>query len=59
MDNDYIDLREHLLITVTKFYDDIGEEQRRIDEANKKVIRLILRTAYPGKPRLQNNGSGR
>jgi integrase len=30
---------------VTEFYDHIEEEQRRVDEANKKVIRLILRTA--------------
>lgn len=59
MDNDCIDLRKHLLITVTKFYDDIGEEQRRIDEANKKVIRLILRTAYPGRLQPQSTGSGR
>lgn len=29
---------------VTEFYDHIEEEQRRVDEANKKVIRLILRT---------------
>jgi len=29
---------------VTEFYDHIEEEQRRVDLANKKVIRLILRT---------------
>jgi site-specific recombinase XerD len=29
---------------VTEFYDDIAEEQRRVDIANKKVIRLILST---------------
>jgi integrase len=29
---------------VTEFYTDIEEEQRRVDIANKKVIRLILRT---------------
>lgn len=30
---------------VTEFYDHIEEEQRRVDIANKQVIRLILRTA--------------
>lgn len=29
---------------VTEFYTDIKEEQRRVDDANKKVVRLILRT---------------
>lgn len=29
---------------VTEFYDHIEEEQRRVDDANRKVIRLILRT---------------
>ena len=30
---------------VTEFYDHIEEEQRRVDAANKQVIRLILKTA--------------
>jgi integrase len=38
------------LPTVTEFYEDIGEEQRRVDQANKKVIRLILETKYQPKP---------
>lgn len=35
---------------VTEFYEDMGEEQRRVDEANKKVIRLILKTRYQPAP---------
>ena len=29
---------------VTEWYDHVEEEQRRVDEANKKVVRFILRT---------------
>ena len=30
---------------VTEFYDHIEEEQRRVDQANRQVIRLVLKTA--------------
>ena len=38
------------LPAVTEFYNYVAEEQRRVDLANKKVIRLILRTP-PMKPK--------